>query len=238
MPAPSVGFLFHRILRPNLPPDIISLPCSIALYGALGQGSRHVEPPLEDDNDAVRTVLLESVHKRLEDERQAHARTKQEADAETLRLRAMVARRDAELEACATHSGHRVLLSSSLSTSVPSSSHSHQHFPRSNGREHHGDEFVAGPSRVSRSHESVAPVVSLAGARERTLEREVAFLQGQVRISAYRRNIWDDTNLAHSSNKLEYFVQELLTTMCTLHLLRGLHLLNQPPNSKSRLPQG
>ena len=160
----------------------MSLPCSIALYGALGQGSRHVESPLDDDNDAVRTVLLQSVHKRLEDERQAHARTKQEADAETLRLRAMVARRDAELEACATHAGHRVLLSSS--------SHGHQHFPRSNGREHHGDEFIAGPSRVSRSHEGAAePVVSLAGARERTLEREVAFLQGQVSVLSFREGI-------------------------------------------------
>ncbi|KAM5544348.1 hypothetical protein V8D89_002008 [Ganoderma adspersum] len=166
----------------------MSLARPLALYGALGQGSRHVEPPLDDDNDAVRTVLLESVHKRLEGERQAHARTKQEADAETLRLRAMVARRDAELEACATHSGHRVLLSSSLSTNVPSSSNGHQHFPRSNEREHHGDEFIAGPSRVSRSHEGVAPVVSIAGTRERTLEREVAFLQGQLQQARIHRS--------------------------------------------------
>lgn len=143
---------------------------------------------MNDDSDAARTVLLGALHQRLENERQVHARTKQEADAEILRLRAMVARRDAELEACATHSGHRVLLSSSGSTTLVSSSSRPQHFTLSNGHEHCGYESVAGPSRVSRntvSNEGAEPVVSLAATRERTLEREVAFLQGQVSIGTF-----------------------------------------------------
>ncbi|KAI1785151.1 hypothetical protein LXA43DRAFT_1118145 [Ganoderma leucocontextum] len=167
----------------------MSLARPLELYGAPRQGNRRIEPS-DYDRDLLHTALLESVHKRLEDERRAHTRTKQEADAEILRLRAMVARRDAELEACTIPASHQVL-SSSLSTSVPSSSNGPPHFTRSNGREHSLYDFTAGPSRVSRStisNERAESVVSLAGTRERTLEREVAFLQGQLQQARVHRS--------------------------------------------------
>ncbi|TBU45259.1 hypothetical protein BD309DRAFT_956527 [Dichomitus squalens] len=142
--------------------------------------SQHDSTQVDRDGEMVRTALLETLHKKLEEERYSHTRAKEEADAEILRLRAMVARRDAELEACITHSGHRVLLSSSLSTDM----HDLQQFTRAGGRASCTCEAVRGSSYrpySAVSQDERDPVVSLTVTRQRILEREVDFLQGQLR---------------------------------------------------------
>ncbi|EJF60568.1 hypothetical protein DICSQDRAFT_181272 [Dichomitus squalens LYAD-421 SS1] len=154
----------------------MSLTRPLDTYIALQNDSTQVDR----DGEMVRTALLATLHKKLEEERHSHTRTKEEADAEILRLRAMVARRDAELEACVTHSGHRVLLSSSLSTDM----HHPQQIARAGGRAPCTCEAVPGSSY--RSYSAVSqderdPVVSLTVTRQRILEREVDFLQGQLR---------------------------------------------------------
>ena len=150
---------------------------SLDPYTASEKGSTQADR----EREVTRVALLEGLHRKLEQERLSHARTKEEADAEISRLRAMVARRDAELEACATHSSHKLLLPSSLSTDA----HPPQQFSRMGGCAPYTTEpeCVVGPSRRLHSavlREEQDPVVSLAVTRQRTLEREVDLLQGQV----------------------------------------------------------
>ena len=132
---------------------------------------------VDDDKNALHTILLELLQRQLEQEKHAHMRTKEEADAEISRLRALVARRDAELEACAIHSGHRTWLSSSVSgdPSIPGLRSTYPHSRR------HPENTAAGPSRLS-SVEAQATdgLVSQTLTRQRALEREVELLQEEV----------------------------------------------------------
>ena len=151
-------------------------------YTASEKGSTQADR----EGEVMHAALLQGLHRKLEQERLSHVRTKEEADAEISRLRAMVARRDAELEACAIHSSHQLLLSSSLS----SDAHLNQHFSGNNGRTPYTTEpeRVIGPSHRLHSavlQEEQDPVVSLAVTRQRTLEREVDLLQGQVSFYQY-----------------------------------------------------
>ncbi|RPD58842.1 hypothetical protein L226DRAFT_265401 [Lentinus tigrinus ALCF2SS1-7] len=142
---------------------------------------RHSSRRADSDRDVIHAALLEAMTRQLEEERRAHARTKEQSDAEIFRLRAMVARRDAELEACVTHAGHRVLLSSSYPVDVPPESsrpcpacvHSRRHVP---------EDVPIGPSRPTRgerAHEDER-VLSHTLIRQRTLEREVEYLRHQL----------------------------------------------------------
>ncbi|RDX47136.1 hypothetical protein OH76DRAFT_1406299 [Lentinus brumalis] len=149
----------------------------------LTQSSRRIET----DPNAIRAAILEAVSRQLEEERQAHARTKEQSDAEILRLRAMVARRDAELEACATHAGHRVLLStsypadSSLGSSRPCPACAHTRRPVM-------EDVSGGPSRsipAEQCHDT-EPVLSQTLIQQRTLEREVEYLRHQLHEATSR----------------------------------------------------
>ena len=128
----------------------------------------------------------------LEEERRAHARTKEQAGAEIYRLRAMVARRDAELEACVTHAGHRVMLSvSDLVDQLPDSS---RPCPAcAHARRHVVEDVPAGPSRSTRTGNSPEdePVLSQNIIRQRTLEREVEYLRHQVSTARWSLVIID-----------------------------------------------
>ncbi|KAI0766887.1 hypothetical protein BD413DRAFT_614883 [Trametes elegans] len=84
----------------------------------LGNGYRTKSD--QDMRDVAQNAVVVALQQKLAAEKAAHIRTKEEADTEILRLKAMVARRDAELEACVTHNGHRVLLSSAPSGTVSS----------------------------------------------------------------------------------------------------------------------
>lgn len=156
---------------------LLHVPAVVSIDPApLTQSSR-----IEFDPNAIRAAILEAVSRQLEEERQAHARTKEESDAEILRLRAMVARRDAELEACATHAGHRVLLStsypadSSLGSSRPCPACAHTLRAVM-------EDVSAGPSRPRRDEQfqDTEPVLSQTLIQQRTLEREVEYLRHQV----------------------------------------------------------
>ena len=151
-------------------------------YTASEKGSTQADT----EGEVMHAALLQGLHRKLEQERLSHVRTKEEADAEISRLRAMVARRDAELEACATHSSHQLLLSSSLSSDPPLN----PHLSENNGRTPYATEHERVVRPTHRSHGAVLreeqdPIVSLAITRQRTLEREVDLLQGQVSFNQY-----------------------------------------------------
>ena len=128
------------------------------------------------DEDPLPGAMVALLQKKLADERRAHALTKQEADAEILRLKAMIARRDAELEACATHDAHRVLLSS-IQNQVQ------------NARQRHGTsrKCYEDPANHPSTHEASTgiarhadQIVASTAIRNRTLEREVELLRHEV----------------------------------------------------------
>ena len=123
-------------------------------------------------------MLMAVVQKQLEEERRAHARTKEQADVEILQLRAMVARRDAELEMCATHSGHHTSLFSSLSAAVVSTSHC----AHSGCAHTRGHSTLSWPRTRTREAEKEERLLSQSQMRQRMLEREVAYLRTQVSL--------------------------------------------------------
>lgn len=150
----------------------------------------HTPNFIADGHDAAQVAVVDLLRKRLAEEQGAHARTKQETDAEILRLKAMIARRDAELEACATHDAHHVLLSSS----APNDTLPFRVCTRPNcvnGRAAH-----ASGSGLSCHHHAVDlgsetaeadNILARATSRNRVLEREVEILRQTVRPTARHR---------------------------------------------------
>lgn len=134
------------------------------LLGSYGLNS----PPVRHDNrETMYTALLNFTQVQLEEERRLRARTREEADAEICRLRAMVARRDAELEACATHFGHRELLFSVMDPILPSvTTHTR------------ADCYCVPTTTFQRGR-----VLSHTATHQRTLERDIESLQRQVGVS-------------------------------------------------------
>ncbi len=163
----------------------INLPHSISPLPAV-----HTSNAAADDHGTVQAAVVDLLHKRLVKEQGEHARTKQETDAEILRLKAMIARRDAELEACATHDAHHVLLSSSAPNDVlPSRVCTRPNCV--NGRTAH-----ASGSGLSCHHHAVAlgsenveadNILARTTSRNRVLEREVEILRQTVRPKARHR---------------------------------------------------
>lgn len=148
------------------------------------QPTRHTSVPcgVQDDEDlaSIRDALVASVYKQLDEEKRAHTRTREQADAEILRLRAMVARRDAELEACATHSAHQVSLTSSLAhsslTTNPCTHPGCAHDRRGHGQPPASSHLSA---RTGTQGEEER-LLTQSQMRQRMLEREIEFLHNQV----------------------------------------------------------
>ncbi|OSD00174.1 hypothetical protein PYCCODRAFT_1371749, partial [Trametes coccinea BRFM310] len=136
----------------------------------------------QDSSDAARSAVFNALQRQLIEEKRAHAITREEADAEFARLRAMIARRDAELEACATHDGHRVLLSS-RGPQEGSPVRVSRYSDRTNGRtirladSGKGFEGILVGSKAASEHEHV---LATTMSRNRALEREVDLLRQQV----------------------------------------------------------
>ena len=130
--------------------------------------------------DGIRDALVASAYKQLDEEKRAHTRTREQADAEILRLRAMVARRDAELEACTTHSNHKALPTTSFAGSGLAIS-TCTHPGCVHGRKAHGDSSVTSRSRARTStQDEDERLFSQSQMRQRVLEREIDFLHRQV----------------------------------------------------------
>ena len=122
----------------------------------------------------IRSALVTSVYALLEEEKRAHARTKQQADAEIFRLRAMVARRDAELEACVLHGDRHASLLSQYSQS----SHFYDRPSAIHGNAHPVD---CSPNSIHLPYtRQQGSVLAQALVRQRTLEQEINFLHAQV----------------------------------------------------------
>lgn len=120
------------------------------------------------------------LQKQLDTERKAHSLTKQDADAQTLRLEAMIARRDAELQACAVHDAHNVLLSSAPSDVIPCRTCSPAN--RADGHNLHRHASAPCPGHASSSRDaSDNAVLARTASRNRVLEREVEMLRHSVR---------------------------------------------------------
>ncbi|KAI0666839.1 hypothetical protein C8Q78DRAFT_425555 [Trametes maxima] len=181
-----VSILLEKVERSN---DYSAWPCPrMALPRPL-----EILPDREDGSGALNTgengkdtsyiALVGLLQKQLAYERHAHARTKEEAVAEILMLKAMVARRDAELEACATHSGHQMLLSSLASRDallpMPCTRSNCPH-----GREHNA--MVLGTwcnccTNVAENETvTTGTVLPQIASRNRALEREVELLRRSV----------------------------------------------------------
>lgn len=146
--------------------------------------------PAADDHDAVQVAVVSLLRKQLAEEQGAHARTKQETDAEILRLRAMIARRDAELEACATHDAHHVLLSSSAPNDTlpsrvctrPNCANGRAAHTSGSGLSCHHHAAVLGSETAEADN-----ILARATSRNRVLEREVEILRHTVRPKARHR---------------------------------------------------
>ncbi|KAI0351907.1 hypothetical protein OH77DRAFT_1523798 [Trametes cingulata] len=180
----------------------VDLPRPLGLLHVLD--SDKTQPPaLPDRQDASPGAIVALLQKQLADEKRAHVRTKEEADAQILRLEAKIARRDAELEACAMHSGHRVLLSASTSSdNVAIRSCSCR---RGIERRRHGGEeqAVACPQHAAASDSEIMAVNATqarAASRNRVLEREVELLRRAVHTQHSRSPLHrkaDDTAAPH-----------------------------------------
>ncbi|KAI0644271.1 hypothetical protein C8Q79DRAFT_137839 [Trametes meyenii] len=180
-----VSILLEKVERSS---DYSAWPCPrMALACPLELLSDREEPDTlntgGNSKDTSHIAMVGLLQNELAHERHARIRTKEEADAEILRLKAMIARRDAELEACATHSGHRVLLSSLISGGAV--------LPRACTRSScpHGREHSAMiPSTLCNCRadvpesEAVIPgtVLPQTVSRNRALEREVELLRRNV----------------------------------------------------------
>ncbi|KAI9063851.1 hypothetical protein FKP32DRAFT_1717707 [Trametes sanguinea] len=151
----------------------------------------------QEDGDAVSGAVINTLRRQLTEEKLAHIITREEAEAEIARLRAMIARRDAELEACATHDGHRILLSSSgpvEQSPVRLSRHSDRTDVRTGRRADSGKGSHGVPvgNHAATEHDHV---LARTMSRNRALEQEVEFLKQRVgpqeNLSAYRRKADD-----------------------------------------------
>ncbi|KAI8974574.1 hypothetical protein BD414DRAFT_524884 [Trametes punicea] len=132
---------------------------------------------------ALRDTLVALLQRQLAEEKRAHALTREEAEAEISRLKAMVARRDAELQACATHDVHRVLLSSAASSASTSCGMCTHPDCASRKRSRDAGSVLPCPHRTTTVCSPVNDVDQLLAAtmsRNRVLEREVESLKQGV----------------------------------------------------------
>ncbi|KAI0372665.1 hypothetical protein BV20DRAFT_1050548 [Pilatotrama ljubarskyi] len=151
------------------------------------EADRSQAPPAIRDDVSLAIVAL--LQKQLTEEKRAHGRTKESADAEILRLEAMVARREAELETCAVHGGHRTLLSPSmLGDNLPIRTCTR---PGCVDRRGH---VGADPALPSCRHGTASDIeagetktiLARTASRSRVLEREVELLRQKLRQALHR----------------------------------------------------
>ncbi|KAI0817007.1 hypothetical protein BC628DRAFT_1095225 [Trametes gibbosa] len=142
----------------------------------------HAHEPLSsstpNSSDPIHVAIVTTLQKQLATEQKAHARTKQEADAEILRLQAMVARRDAELQACVTHAAHNVLLYSAPSDVIACRSCNPAN--RTGGHNPHGYASASCCGHASTTRTTSDSILARTASRNRMLEREVEILRYSV----------------------------------------------------------
>ncbi|EIW58827.1 uncharacterized protein TRAVEDRAFT_65071 [Trametes versicolor FP-101664 SS1] len=188
--------------RINLPHPVSSL------------AAARTQNPAAEDYDAVHAAVVDLLRKRLVEEQGAHARTKQQTDAEILRLRAMIARRDAELEACATHDAHHVLLSSSApNDTLPSRVCTRPNCV--NGRAAH----ASGSGLSCHHHAAVLGgetaeadnILARATSRNRVLEREVEILRQSVHQVQHSQS--SDAKRRHAQGRHQHAPEKPLVSV-------------------------
>lgn len=150
----------------NLPLSLISVSnCSV-------EPIEQSDQPVEAATGAIEAnpqLIVASLRAELEKERVSHTQTHKQAEAEILSLRAQLAQREAELEACETHKDHAALLASSLGAEAPTSS----------PREVEAD----GVSATPLTSQAVMEILAIRAAKNRELETEIKNLTSKVRTT-------------------------------------------------------
>ncbi|KAL1943002.1 hypothetical protein VTO73DRAFT_4673 [Trametes versicolor] len=188
--------------RINLPHPVSSL------------AAARTQNPAAEDHDAVHAAVVDLLRKRLVEEQGAHARTKQQTDAEILRLRAMIARRDAELEACATHDAHHVLLSSSAPNDIlpsrvctrPNCVNGRAAQASGSGLSCHHHAVVLGGETAEADN-----ILARATSRNRVLEREVEILRQSVHQVQHSQS--SDAKRRHAQGRHQHAPEKPLVSV-------------------------
>lgn len=145
-------------------------------------------------SDQLAKTIIASLRRDLRNERAAHVTTKEQATAELLALRAQLARREAELEACVLHAGH-------LAPVEPSNT------PGSSQRRK--------IAVASLSQEEMRQIIGSSNARNESLEREIEGVNERLqraRLEAGNSNVAlqgpPARNLLHAAQEAEPVLQE------------------------------
>ncbi|GJE90399.1 hypothetical protein PsYK624_065300 [Phanerochaete sordida] len=129
----------------------------------LGEGP---DKPESRALEASAKLILASLRSDLEKERVSHASTHRHAEVEILSLRAQLARREAELEACTLHQDHGALLASAV------------HSGAEQILTHTGED--APPSAPALSPEAAVEILELRVAKNKELEGEIRNLSDKL----------------------------------------------------------
>ena len=127
-----------------------------------------------ETNETAKFVIA-SLRSELEKERISHARTHEQAEREIRTLRAQLTRREAELEACATHQDHSALLAAAVHG---------QRTPPEDANTSARDRHTAALPTLT--PEEAVEILGLSVARNKDLELEVKQLSAKVHYHVCR----------------------------------------------------